>query len=170
MGFESMTPEELEKVIEDASGELRRRQNMALLDDRLAEVQDEFRDAKLLPVPPVKWQRPGEIRDAYGRGDVVDAESGKREATAGFVVCSPKCDDHWTDFVEVETTAAAGQGSGPDPEIISWSSDAGRLRVDTLVEFRDKVYRVTSDHKAREEWAPPAMPGLFEEVQHAEVS
>lgn len=170
MDYRDMSSDHLAGLIENAKNELVRRENIALLGERLALVQDEFRDAGILPAPPSKWERPAESRDAYGRGDVVDWGEGQRESTAGFVVCMPDCDEHWIDYVRVETVADSDHDSEITAGAIAWEPDVGYLRGGTIVSFQGKVFRVKSAHTSREEWVPNAMPGLFEEVRDAEIS
>ena len=170
MDVKTMTAEQLAQSIEDARRELLARQNDNLLRDRLTEVQEEFRAAGILTEPPQTYTQPEQIRDAYGRGDVVDWEGEKREATAGFTICTPDCTDHWRDYTPPEPAKEAPE---PDPEpareAVEWSPDMGALTAGTLVSYEGHTYRVVSNHTAREEWTPTALPALFEEVTDAEV-
>lgn len=169
MSAEDLAAEDLAALIEKARTELIRRQNNALLDERLAEVQDEFREAKILPTMPTTWVQPTESREAFGRGDLVDWGEGQREATAGFVVCSPDCPDHWIDYV----APAAPVNSDPErpstPEVTSWSADLGTVKAGAYVSYQDYTYLVKSSHTTQEEWSPTAMPALYEEVPSAQI-
>lgn len=165
MDVKTMTAEQLAESIEQARRELLSRQNESLFGDRLAEVQDEFRAAGILTARPEEYTQPTEIRDAYGRGDVVDWNGERREAVAGFVICTPDCDVHWRDYVEPEPPV----DPEPDvlPEVFAWSADMGTLATGTLVSYQDHTYRVITSHTTREEWTPTALPNLFEEVTDA---
>lgn len=169
MSYTDMPSEDLAELIEQAKGELFRRQNEDLLNDRLAVVQDEFRSAGILRHPPEKWQQPEEVRYAYGRGDVTDWDGGQREAVAGFVICSPDCPDHWIDYIEPE-----GSEEEDEPEVeplaVPWDVGMGTVRAGGLVTYGGSTYRVKSSHVPKNEWTPDSMPGLFEEVTDAQVS
>lgn len=161
MSYTDMPSNELAELIEQAKGELFRRQNEDLLNGRLAEVQDEFRSAGILQQPPEQWQQPEEVRDSYGRGDVTDWKGGQREAVAGFVVCSPDCNDHWIDYVEPE------EPEDVSPEATPWDSEMGSVTEGDLVSYDGITYRVKSSHKVKGEWTPDSMPGLYERVENA---
>lgn len=169
MDVKTMTAEQLAESIEQARQELLSRQNESLFGDRLAEVQDEFRAAGILTARPEEYTPPTEIRDAYGRGDVVDWEGGRREAIAGFVICTPDCDDHWRDYTPPEP-AKDSLDPAPETEVIEWTPTLGRVTTGTLVAYQDHTYRVITSHTTREEWTPTALPNLYEEVDNAEVS
>lgn len=167
MDFADMTPEQIAELIEQGKNELIRHQNNTLLDERLAEVQAEFREAGILHAPPEEWERPAEVRDTYGRGDVVEWEDGHREAIAGFVVCSPACNEHWIDYMEPAPDDDPDETEDDHPEPTPWSTEAGTLRIDQIVAHEGQTYRVKKSHAAKTEWAPDVMPGLFEEVADA---
>lgn len=168
MDVKTMTAEQLAQSIEDARRELLARQNEALLGDKLAEVQEEFRAAGILTAPAEEYTPPQEVRDAYGLGDIVDWDTGRREATAGFVICSPDCDLHWRDYVTPEVPVEPEPE--PAPEVRAWSADMGTLTAGSFVSYEGRTYRVVSNHTAREEWTPTALPALFEEVTDAALS
>lgn len=163
MSFEDMAPEQLATMIEQAKNELIRRQNTVLLGDRLAEVQDEFRDAGILTPRPTTWVEPKEAADTYGRGDIVDWNDGKRQATAGFAVCSPDCPDHWSDYVEPEEVPETEEPEPELPDPIDWTTGV-TLTASTRVAYQDHTYTVTRTHVASDDRTPDTTPSLYEEA------
>lgn len=165
MNYKDMTTEEVAKILDEAQSELIRRQNVALLGDRLAQVQNEFRDSEILSRPEhgAKWKKPEEAEFAYGLGDVVSSGGGLREATAGVVICSPECEDHWADYTEPEDQDLPEE----EATVKEWSEDKVDMRAGDLVSYGESVYRVKENHVTRPEWTPPTMPGLFGVVEDA---
>lgn len=163
MDFEDMSEQEIVDIIDQGKQELIRRQNTTLLGDRLAQVQDEFRDAGILAPTSTHWVESKETADAYGRGDVVDWDSGQRQATAGFVVCSPDCPDHWTDYVEPEEEPETEEPEPELPETIDWSTGA-TLTTGTRVAYQDHTYTATRTHIASDDRTPDTTPSLYQEA------
>lgn len=156
-----MSTEDVAKMMEDAKAELLRRQNAELLGDRLAEVQDEFRDGGILPEHTSEtWEQPTEVRDAYGRGDVVEWKGEHRRAKSGFVVCSPDCNEHWSDYVEPEE--APEEGEEPKEEAKFWDpTSPGVLVVGERVAYEGKIYVVRQAHSAKSNMTPDKTPTLY---------
>ncbi|WP_309132625.1 hypothetical protein [Brevibacterium sp.] len=96
--IEEMTPEEIAQWMEALKSELLRRQNREAFQREETKLHEQFRQTGMLPVPAVaEYVKPAESVDAYGVGDVVLRNGGRRRATTGLVICEPECNDHWED-------------------------------------------------------------------------
>lgn len=152
--LDSLTDEELAGLIEDAKTLLAKRQSRAAVDRQVADVLRTARDEGVTEAPAAgaAWVQPTSAVDAYLKGDVVEHDGARWEATVDYNVWRPG-EAGWRKLPDEDGTPA---------EYVQPSGSADAYQPGDLITWEGETYRCVLEDCV---WSPADHPPAWEKVE-----